>query len=230
MMRSRELGSSAKPAPFRVKTFLQLLVSLFEHSRAEFCSDGLHPVVFLEGPPYLCAALEDLFPVGLPEVGDAGEEVNKTGLAHPACLGKIGSGKEWVSFRGHEDRKRPAPLPGKGLAYGHVDLVDVRTLLPVHLDGDEGLIQQLGHFSIFKGFVSHYMAPMAGGTADGAESTCLPLPGFTKGFFVPGIPGYGVVGMLQKVGTFFVDKVIIRPAAFLMGMRHEALLLPVCLP
>jgi hypothetical protein len=69
---------------------------------------------------------------------------------------------------------------------------------------------------------------MAGGIADGEEDWLILLPGFMKSLFVPGIPGYGIVGMLQKVGTFFVDKVIIRPAAFLIGMRHEALLLPVC--
>src|SRR4030042_3458815 len=67
------------------------------------------------------------------------------------------------------------------------------------------------------------MAPMAGGIADGEEDWLILLPGFMKSLFVPGIPRYGIVGMLQKVGTFFMDKVIIRPAAFLPGMRHECL-------
>ena len=43
-----------------------------------------------------------------------------------------------------EHRHRPAALPGQRLGGLHVDGVDVRTLLAVHLDADEALVHQRG--------------------------------------------------------------------------------------
>jgi hypothetical protein len=46
---------------------------------------------------------------------------------------------------------------------------------------------------------------MAGGITDGEEDGFVFPPGFAKSFFVPRIPVYGIVGMLKKVGAFFLD-------------------------
>ena len=62
-----------------------------------------------------------------------------------------------------------------------------------------------GNRFIFKGFFFHNMAPVAGGITDGQKDRFVLLAGKLKCFFRPGVPVDRVMGMLQKIGAFFID-------------------------
>jgi len=52
------------------------------------------------------------------------------------------------------------------------------------------------------------MAPVAGGVADGEEDRPVLSGGGPEGFLAPGVPVYGVVGMLEEVGALFGEEAI----------------------
>src|SRR3989337_647597 len=64
----------------------------------------------------------------------------------------------------------PRPGPGQGLVGFHVDGVHVRTLLPVHLDGDEMFIQEPGDLLVFERLLLHDVAPVAGGGTQSVQA------------------------------------------------------------
>jgi len=53
-------------------------------------------------------------------------------------------------------------MPGDQLHSSHVDFIKIRELLPIHLDADEMLIEQLGNFHIVEAFNLHHMTPVTG--------------------------------------------------------------------
>ena len=147
---------------------------------------------------------QQLLPVVLPEIGYPFQQLHQAKSSIAAMLGKIGSGKEWFLLRGHEDRQWPAAGTGHGLAHGHIHRVDVRALLPVYLDADEFPVQQVCHFRILKGFVSHHMAPVAGRVPDTEEYRLILPCRFLERFLAPGIPVHGIFPMLHEIRRFFL--------------------------
>jgi hypothetical protein len=94
------------------------------------------------------------------------------------------------------------------LAHGHVNLVHIRTLFAVHLDGNVMSVQKPGDFLVFERLVRHHMAPVARGISYGKEDRFLFLFRPCKGILTPRIPVHGISGMLEKVGAFFVNQTI----------------------
>ena len=79
---------------------------------------------------------------------------------------KVGAAVEHFAGRREKGRQRPAALPGERLHRPLVAGVDVRTLVPVHLDADEMLVEELGEGRILVGLAVHHVAPV---TPDGAD-------------------------------------------------------------
>ena len=160
----REFWCCPKAAPFMVKSLGKLTVCPFHQPSVRLRAIACLSLIDRSGNPI--SRPQQLLPVVLPEIGYPFQQLHQAKSSIAAMLGKIGSGKEWFLLRGHEDRQWPAAGTGHGLAHGHIHRVDVRALLPVYLDADEFPVQQVCHFRILKGFVSHHMAPVAGGVAD----------------------------------------------------------------
>ena len=105
----------------------------------------------------------------LPDAPEPRDQLDEPRPAPPALLRDVGGREEGAPVRRHDDGQRPAAAPGHHLADAHVDPVDVRPLLAIDLDADEGLVEEGGHGLVLEGFMGHDMAPVAGGVADGEE-------------------------------------------------------------
>ncbi len=91
---------------------------------------------------------------------------------------------------------------------GHVDLIEIGPLLAIDLDADEVFAQNLADFGILEALVLHDVAPVARGVADREKDRAIELLGGAQGFFAPGEPIDGVVGVLFQVGAGLVDQAI----------------------
>ena len=109
---------------------------------------------------------QQLLPVVLPEIDYPFQQINQSKSPIAAILWKVSPCEEGLLLRGHEDRQRPAAGTGHGLTHGHIHCVNIRSLFPVYLDADELPVQEVCHLRVLKGFVSHDMAPVAGGVPD----------------------------------------------------------------
>jgi len=77
-------------------------------------------------------------------------------------LREIRSRKKRFFIRRHDDGQGPAAAAREHLADSHINVVDVRSFFPIHLDADKGIVHQAGHFGIFKALMLHDMAPVTG--------------------------------------------------------------------
>ncbi len=141
------------------------------------------------------SAADDFLAVIVPGARDAGENL------HELLAWEIGSGVKGFAVGCEPDAHRPAAVAGKRLRVGHVNLIDVGTLLAVHLDADVTCIERGGHVLVFEGFMFHDMAPVAGGVTDGEEDQLVLVLGLLEGFVVPFVPVDGVMRVLQQVRT-----------------------------
>jgi hypothetical protein len=129
-----------------------------------------------------------VLPLLFPEPGDAGKEIDKTGPAATGSAGKIGAGKEWFFFGCQDDVEWSAPLPGHLLADCHVDPVNIRAFLPVHLYSDEMLVEDFCNGLILKGFMRHDMAPVTGGIPDRDKDRLVLFSSAPEGLYAPRVP------------------------------------------
>ena len=98
-----------------------------------------------------------------------------------------------------EDAHGPATGPGQGLDGLHVDRVEVRALLAIHLDAHEVRIEVGGGARILEGFALHHVAPVAGGVADRKEDRTVLGTRPVQRLSTPGIPIHRVVRVLEQV-------------------------------
>ena len=71
---------------------------------------------------------------------------------------------------------------------GHVDVVDVRSLLPVHLDGHVAFVEDSPDVVVLEGLPLHHVAPVAGGVAHREEDGLVLAASFLEGLLPPGVP------------------------------------------
>ena len=83
----------------------------------------------------------------------------------------------WHPLRGQEHGVRPAARAREQAAPLHVDLIDVRALLPVDLDAHEVLVHERRDLRIREDLTLHDMAPVAGAVAHGEKDRLRLLPG-----------------------------------------------------
>src|SRR5438045_3608544 len=99
---------------------------------------------------------------GLPQLADVLKDLHQAWPAVAAIGRKIRSAVEWFQIGGEKDIQRPAALTAHRLHRGHVNLVHVRSLFPVHFDADEVLIEKLRDLFVFERLASLDVKPGAG--------------------------------------------------------------------
>ena len=170
--------------------------------------DGSSIGIISEGGDGIGGGGDDALAIIFPSICEAFEEDGEADAAALIGWGKVSSTVEGLEIWGEENRHRPTAAPGGGLDIGHVDAIDIGAFFAVDFDADEKGVEEASDGGIFEGFVSHDMAPVAGGIADGEEDGFVFLLGFGKGFWAPGIPVDGVILVLEKVGGFFFGEAI----------------------
>ena len=112
-----------------------------------------------------------------------------------------------------EHAHRPPAVPRHELRRGHVDLVDVRALLAVHLDADEALIEHRGDVGVLEALALHHVAPVAGRVADTQEDRHVAAAGLGERVVAPREPVHRVVGVLEQVRAALVGQPILAHGA-----------------
>lgn len=121
---------------------------------------------------------------------------------------EVGAEVEGLGVGGEEDGHRPAALAGGGLHGLHVDGVDVRALLAIHLDGHEVFVEQLGGGLVLEAFVGHHMTPVARAVADAEQHRHTAPPGFLERIGGPGPPVDRVVGVLKQIRGSLMSQAV----------------------
>src|ERR1019366_1115282 len=120
----------------------------------------------------------------------------------------VGTGHEGLSIGQEKDGHRPAAVSGDELRRGHVERVDIRSLLTIDFDGDEVLVQEPSNLCIFEGLVGHDVAPVTRRVAHGQKYRSISALRFVERVVAPRAPQDGVVHVIQEVGrTQFVAYV-----------------------
>jgi len=131
-----------------------------------------------------------------------------TDQLHEMILGEIGPPVKGLEVGRQEYGHGPAAAAGHHLHRFHVDAIQVGPFLAIDLDADEVLVHELGHVDMFEDLVLHHMAPVARRIPDRKENGLVfgARPG--QGFFAPGVPIQGIVGVLLQVDRGFIDQVV----------------------
>ena len=114
---------------------------------------------------------------------------------------EVGAPVEGLAVGGQEHGEWPPTLSGKGLNRAHVQGVDIRTFLPVHLHVHEPLVHDLRDKRIIERLPFHHMAPVARRVADRQENRAVLRPGSCQRIGPPGVPVDGIVRVLAEVGA-----------------------------
>ena len=154
----------------------------------------------------LVAALADLGAIVRPRLRDPAQDFHETRLSVAIFRRKIGAADKWLEPGRQPDVERPAAAAGRGLDEGHVNAIDIRTFLPVDFNIHEPRVHEGRDFFVLERLALHHVAPMAGGITDREKNRLLLPACFGKGFLAPGIPINRVVGVLEKVGRFFLGE------------------------
>ena len=138
------------------------------------------------------------------------EHPRKARHAVPVLGRVVGAAEERLPLRGQEHGHGPAAPLGEQLDGVHVDLVQVRPLLPVDLDADEVLVHQRGDGLVLEGLVLHHVAPVAGRVADAQKDRLVFRPGLGECLLSPRVPVHRVAGVLQQVRARLVGQAVHR--------------------
>jgi hypothetical protein len=122
---------------------------------------------------------------------------------HPLARlrGEVGAGMEGPAVGRAEHGEGPAPVPGQAHQRVHVELVDVRSLLAVHLHAHVEPVHDGGGLGVLEGLPLHDVAPVTGAVADGDEERLVLLARPLEGLGAPGMPIDRVVHVLPQVGA-----------------------------
>src|SRR5438270_2081818 len=120
-------------------------------------------------------------------------------MSIPILRRKISAAYEWFQIWSQPHAHRPATVAGGRLNEGHVNTVDIRTFLPIHLNVYELAIHDLGCVITLERLMSHNVTPMAGGIANRQEDRLILPTRFLERFFAPWIPIHWIMRVLEKV-------------------------------
>ena len=151
---------------------------------------------------------EQVLAAVLPGVGDGLQDLIEARHAVSRPRRPVRAAEERLALGRQKNRHRPAAPPSHHLHRVHVNLIEVRPLLAVHLDTDEVFVQQPGNLGILEALVGHHVAPMAGRISDRQKDRLLLQSGQRQRLGPPRPPVYGVAGVLQQVGAQFASQLI----------------------
>ena len=167
--RHRELRRISKPSPFDVVHFRQLASSGALRVFIRDGGAGRTPMIFFQGIQDRRAILSHLLRLKPPELGYPVQNGNDPRHPHARFFRKVGRREERLATRGHDDGERPAATSRHHLGNRHVLGIYIRALFTIHFHRHVVPVEHLCHLLVLEGLVSHNMAPVAGGIADGKE-------------------------------------------------------------
>ena len=226
VVRSGKLGSPSEPSVVGVESGEKIAVGALEGPFVQ--GDGSRPG--RSGPRaahrlgYLAGGIHDLLPFLFPQPAYPRNELDHPDPSVTVLLRYVGRREKRLSSRGHDHIERPpAVSPREHVADGHVDVVYVGALLPVHLHRNEGFVHEPGHFGVLEGFALHDVAPVAGRVSYREEyRPVLPFRRL-KRLVSPRIPVDGVFRVLEKVGTFFVSEPVCHRSLRYRAARRKSI-------
>ena len=206
--RLRELGRAAQAA----FGLVELTGDALERTEQDVVAQELH------GAPKVPAAVQlggellrgrhDLVAPVLPGVGDGVEDLGERRQAVAGRGRKVRPAVERGAVGREEHGHRPAPVAGHGLHGLHVDLIDVRPLLPIHLHAHEVLVHELSDVGILERLALHDVAPVTRRVADGQEHGPVLAPCLGEGVVAPRKPVHRIVSVLEEIRTRLVRKAV----------------------
>ena len=207
-----KLGSGSESSPAAVEVLFELLPGLDNWSviQARFRSSSLWLVYPLEDILDGLALLSEFIAILPVKPLDALQDVGKGRHAMSWFVRKIGAAKKRVVVvRGQKHGQWPATRAlHEHLVRELVDLVEIGSFFPVHLDVDEQLVHHPGRIRILERLMGHDMAPVTGRIANGQENRLVLVTRLIQGFFAPRIPLHRVTRMLLEIRAGFVGKTI----------------------
>ena len=198
VVRRGELGRPAESA-------VLWIIALPIHFHSSFCQIGDRHIACRAAPAQVSHDLIGLpqqrGPVIFPFFMDHTEQFPQSD--HTACgvLRKIGGRKERLLVGCHEDTGRPTAAAGERLTDRHVDGVNIRSLLLVHLDGNKIPVQKFRDLLVLKALMGHDMTPVAGAVSDAEKDRLILLSGPAERLLSPGIPLHRILRMLEQIGA-----------------------------
>ena len=198
--RGRELRCVAEPAVLRVEVALELLDRGVDSSAVERQPTGeLHrPGQGVTDPRRGLNHLAGPVP---PRVVDRLEQLPEARLAVPRAVREVGAGEERAALVVENAGHRPAALAGQRDGRLHVDRVDVRALLAVHLDAHVVLVEVRRGRLVLERLVGHHVAPVAGGVPDGEQNWCITALRLGERFGSPLPPIHRILRVLEQIGA-----------------------------
>ena len=143
----------------------------------------------------------DPLPILAPDPRDGLEHLGEAGPAVARFRREVGAAPKRLAGGRQEHGERPAALLPEQGERVLIDLIEIRPLLPVHLDADEMLVHQRRDLRVLEALVRHDVAPMAGGIADREQDRLVLRLGFRERGRVPGLPVHRVVPVLEQIGA-----------------------------
>ena len=197
--RLRELRGAPPTAVAGVERRLDPGRRRFEQRRGRVRGDGGHAVLRDERLDQALPGAFDLAALLTPRPVDALQHLDEGRHAVARFVREVRAAVEGLTVRRQEHGHRPAATAGHGLDRGHVDLVEVRPLLAVDLDGDEAAVQVGRGHRVLERLALHDVAPVTGRVADAQEDR--PVEQLRPGERVrtPRKPVHGVVRVLEQV-------------------------------
>ena len=119
---------------------------------------------------------------------------------------EVGAAPEGKGIRGKEHGEGPSSLFAEAVEGRHVDAVYIGALFAIDFDIDEVLVHKVGSHRVFKTFVGHDVAPVAGGVADGKQNGLVAFLGFPESLFTPSHPVYWIILVLKEIGAGFLTE------------------------
>src|SRR5207245_11073794 len=115
-----------------------------------------------------------------------------------------------VPLRREPHAHRSAARSSGRLDEGHVDAIDVGSLLAIELNGDEVLVEQRGHRVVLERLALHDVAPVARGIPDRQKDRLVFGARFRERLVAPRKPIDWIARVLQEVGAALVREAIHR--------------------
>ena len=201
------LGAPPKPAAHLVELPLQLGTGLVQARDGDLAGQprGVPPSE-LAGDAV--GAGQHLVAPVPPGGGDGVQHLAERGQPVSGAGREVGAGVERATVRGEEHAHRPTTLAGQRLGGGHEHRVDVRPLLPVHLDRDEVGVQLGGPARILERLVRHHVTPVAGRVPHRQEHRYVAALRLRERLVAPRPPVHRVVRVLAQVGAGRVGEAV----------------------
>ena len=152
-----------------------------------------------------------LVAAGQPGIRQRLEDLPERRLPVPRLVREVGAREERVAVVVEHAGHRPAAVPGHRRGGLHVDRVDVRPLLAVHLDADEVLVEVRRRRLVLERLVRHHVAPVAGGVPDAQQHRHVAAPRLLERRRLPLPPVHRVVGVLGRYGEVALADGWARP-------------------